>query len=393
MKKKLTAVDLFCGAGGTSTGLSRACDALQLDLDLLAINHWSRAIQTHTLNHPSAKHLCEGLDSLNPRQLVKGKLNLLVASPECTHHSIARGGRPINDQSRASAWHVVRWAEALQPDNILIENVKEFTTWGPIGCDNRPLKSKTGDTFHAFLNALRSLGYAVDFRVFNAADYGDVTTRERLVIQARRGMRKISWPVQTHSRNGVADLFNSYEAWRPAKEVIDWSLKGKSIFHRKKPLAPATLRRIEAGITKFGASNAEPFLVILRNHSNPLSLNQPLPTITAGGTHIGLCEPFLVKFNGTGVAYSVNQPLDTITTKDRFGLVQINGENYHLDITFRMLQPHELARAMSFGDSYQFTGSRTEMVKQIGNAVPVGMAQALCHELLSTDTAIMQKAA
>lgn len=508
MATTITAADLFCGAGGTSSGLARACSKLGIGLDLLAINHWDVAIKTHTLNHPNAKHLCENLDAVDPRKLISNRLNLLVASPECTHHSVARGGKPINDQSRASAWHVVRWAEALMPDNILVENVREFQTWGPIGSNNRPLKSRQGETFQAFLTSLRSLGYNVDYKVLNAADYGDATTRERLFVQARRGRRKISWPEPTHSRSGEFQLFGERKRWRAAKDIIDWSLKGDSIFSRKKPLAPSTLKRIEAGLRKFGGVKAEPFIVVLRNHADAKSVNDPLPTITAGGQHVGVCqpfligaggpngaakpksvnvplntvlaenhiglvepfilqvnhegsdhsrckpvndplpvlttkngyglcetgltpvdspesfmlhlnrnndnpvpisspmqtitatssdfglvEPFLVKFYGTGGAVSADNPLDTITAKDRFGLVEIGGEKYYLDIRFRMLQPHELAEAMSFGKQYKFSGNRSSMVKQIGNAVPCGLAQALCQEILRTDALIMQLAA
>jgi DNA (cytosine-5)-methyltransferase 1 len=388
---KLIAADLFCGAGGTSSGLARACAELNISLDLLAINHWELAIKTHSLNHPTAKHLCENLDGVDPRKLITGKLNLLVASPECTHHSLARGGKPVNDQSRASAWHVVRWAEALQPDNILVENVKEFQTWGPLGSNGRPLKTRKGETFQAWCEAIRSLGYTLAYREFVAADYGDATTRVRLFVQARRGRRKISWPEPTHSFDGAPDLFNeTMKRWTPARDIIDWSLKGRSILHRERPLAPKTMKRIEAGWKKFGGSKPKPFLVTFRNHAVPRSLDDPLPTITAGGQHVGICvpEPFIVEFYGTGTAHSLDQPLHTITTKDRFGLVDYDG-----DWTFRMLQPHELARAMSFGDSYQFAGKRAAIVKQIGNAVPVSLARALCREILRTDAAVMQLAA
>lgn len=138
MRKRIKAADLFCGAGGSSSGLAEACAELGLGLSLLAINHWDIAIDTHSTNHPEANHLLTGLDSVDPRRVVKGgKLDLLIASPECQHHSIARGGRPINDQSRASAWLVLRWLESLHVQNVLIENVKEFQTWGGIGADGR----------------------------------------------------------------------------------------------------------------------------------------------------------------------------------------------------------------------------------------------------------------
>lgn len=520
MGKIIKAVDLFCGAGGSSTSLAHACSELGLGLRLLAINHWDVAIKTHSANHPDAAHLCETLDSVDPRKAVPGgKLDLLVASPECTHHSIARGGKPINDQSRASAWHVLRWCEALQIQNVLIENVREFQTWGPIGTNGRPLKRRRGETFHAFLNALRSLGYTVDYRILNAADYGDPTSRERLFIIARRGRKPVAWPEPTHTRDGRETLFGKSPKWRAAREIIDWTLAGESIFNRKRPLSPNTMARIFAGLKKycllpfivpnFGEREGQqprthsiesplptvtsrgagvlvqPFIVEFHNNQNarsvdeplstiltrghhalcepfvlgqqsqaaPRSVDQPLPTIATDGAialvqpfiigaggprgaqeprsvdepmptiliddHHALVEPFiinfshkgkgadgyaysidrplttittkaehavvqpyLVKYNGTGGAHSVDDPLDTISTKDRFGLV-IPELGAVLDIRFRMLQPHELAAAMSFPDDYHFEGNREQRVKQIGNAVPVGVATALCKAILA----------
>lgn len=380
--KVIHAADLFCGAGGTSTGLARACESLGMGLSLIAVNHWDIAIRTHTANHPTAQHLCTSLDSVDPRKVVPaGHLHLLVASPECTHHSIARGGKPVTDQSRSTAWHVLRWAEALRIDSILIENVREFRDWGPIGTNGRPLKTKRGDTYRAFLNSLRSLGYVVEDRILNAANYGDPTTRERLFIIARRGRRKITWPDASHAADGRLPM--GLEKWKAAREIIDWSLVGQSIFNRKRPLAPATLARIEAGLRKFGGANAEPFIVVLRRRVDGRSIDRPLPTVTAGGQHMRLCEPFISKYYGTGSVKPVSEPLDTITAKDRFALVTVDGQEHELDIHFRMLQPHELSRAMSFADDYIFEGTREQRVKQIGNAVPVQTAMALCRELIA----------
>ncbi len=412
--------DLFCGAGGTSTGLVQAAREYGLRLTLLAINHWEVAIATHARNHPDAQHICESLDSIDPRKAVPGgHLDLLIAAPECTHHSVARGGRPIHDQSRATAWHVLRWCEALRVDEVLVENVPEFTTWGPLGSRGRPLKSRKGETFDAWVRALRSLNYTVDWRVLNAADYGDATTRRRLFIRARRGRRKITWPAQTHAPRKAADVLG-LRPWRPAREIIDWSIESQSIFRRRKPLAQATLRRIEAGIRRFvHPAAAEPFLLVLRNNMDAQSLQEPLPTITANGTHIGLVEPFvlgqqsgatprsvdrplptistagaisliepfLVGFysNGGSQVNSVSEPLPTVTTRDRFGLVELRtseGRSVWVDILFRMLEPHELAAAMGF-EGYQFEGSRTEQIRQIGNAVPVQTARALITEILA----------
>lgn len=372
------AVDLFCGAGGTSTGLYQACIETGRKLDLLAINHWPVAIETHQINHPGARHICARLESIRPEDLVpSGYLNILVASPECTHYSVARGGRPMCDQLRSSAWLLLRWLEALRVDNILIENVQEFRNWGPIGANGKPLKRHKGETYQAFLEALRSFGYNVEDRVLNAADYGDPTARRRLFIIARRGNKKISWPDPTH---GESDMFSDREAYRTAREIIDWNLPGKSIFSRRKPLAKSTINRIAAGLKKYGGENDEPFLIMLYGSNKARSIDRPVPTVTATGQHIGLCEPFIVQYNGTSESHSINEPLATVTTRDRFGLVEVSGR-YQIDIRFRMLQPHELAAAMSF-ENYKFAGNRCEQIKQIGNAVPVRISKALCKELL-----------
>ena len=444
-RQTIRAADLFCGAGGTSKGLRQACERLDCRLDLTAINHWPTAIATHRTQQPDARHICERLERVDPRHVVPGgRLDLLVASPECTHHSVARGGRPLSDQQRASAWIVLRWAEALYVRSILIENVPEFATWGPLAADGRPLKHKAGETYRAFLGALRSLGYHVDTRVLTAADYGDPTTRRRLFILADR-RRRPRWPAPTHAPRAVA-ASRGLRPWRNARQIIDWSIPSQSIFTRRRPLAPATLRRIEAGLRRFGGASAEPFIVILRNHSTARGVDEPAPTVTTSGAHLALCqpfllgqqsgaaartvddpaptiatggavsliepfifanrtnnapkridepmpalcsgnhmglvEPFLVKFYGTGRTARLDTPLDAVTTRDRFGLVTVDGRQYRLDIRFRMLAPHELAQAQGFARDDQFCGTRTEQVRQIGNAVPVRTAQALCETTL-----------
>lgn len=495
--KRLKIADLFCGAGGTSAGACEAADRLGYTVDLTAINHWPVAIDTHSKNHPSARHLCTSIDDVNPRSLYReGELDILLASPECTHHSNARGGKPINDQSRATAWCVIRWAEALRPSTVLVENVPEFASWGGLGNDGRPLKSKKGLTFQAWCSALESLGYHVTTRELCAADYGDPTTRTRLFVQAVRGKRKAVWPEPTHAKKLDADLFSQRRQWVPAREIIDWSLPSQSIFDRKRPLSAKTMKRIFKGLEKFGlrsfvaswdhqSSNGtwskddplstvttkarhgvvEPFLVSLRGGEEihldrcSKSLEEPIPTVTAGGLHhaivspylvqvahagndegrvrsvdstlatvcgnrgewglcqpmmlpqhgggscrtveepvptvacagaIGLIEPFIVKYNGTGGAISVNDPLDTVSTRDRFGLarptVTLNGNEYVLDIKFRMLQPSELALAQGFPKSYRFSGTKTQTVKQIGNAVPRRLARAIVAANISQNS-------
>jgi DNA (cytosine-5)-methyltransferase 1 len=317
------AVDLFCGAGGTSSGLMEAADELRLKVNLTAVNHWAIAIATHSANHTHAQHLCASLDKLYPPQVVPGgRLHLLVASPECTNHSNARGNKPRNDQSRTSAWQVLRWLELLKVDNLLLENVPQFLKWGPLATNGLPIESRKGETFQAFIQALRSLGYTVDYRVLNAADYGDATTRERLFIMARKGRRGITWPTPTHTSDTSENLFKKLLPWRSAREIIDWKIPGKSIFKRKKALSPNTMRRIEAGLKKFCGPEIAPFLVILRGQNKGLCIDQPVPTITAGGNHMGLCQPFLIKYYGTACAQSVDEPLPAVVTKDRFGICE-----------------------------------------------------------------------
>jgi len=455
-KRTIYAADLFCGAGGSSTGLVQACEEMDMELELVAINHWERAVETHAANHPHAKHLCAGLDEVDPSRVVTGRrLDLLVASPECTHHSAARGGKPKDTQSRASAWHVLHWCERLRVENVIVENVPEFEGWGPLDDNGKVIKERKGETFQAWAAALRSLGYEVSWKVLNCADHGDPTTRRRLFVTATRHHGK-AWPLASHFGPKVEGL-EGQVPWRAAKEIIDWDLIGKSIFGRKKPLAENTLRRIAAGLERYGGSAAEPFLIALRGSSDAhikssvKDLSQPVPTLTASGTHLGLvepmimpqggggtlrpasqplstiatkgaiqlvepflvprygerptqaprthsinapmppvpgtnqhhlCEPFLVRYNGTAIGQPLDRPITTLDGKQRHGLVEPTGvaagDMVAIDIRLRMLQPHELSAAMSFPKDYEFSGTKTEQVKQIGNAVPVSTAKALC---------------
>jgi DNA (cytosine-5)-methyltransferase 1 len=387
--------DLFCGAGGTSTGAVQAARAVGHAVELTAVNHWDRAVATHTANHPEARHLCASVDSLNPHHLYPdGHLDILWASPECTHHSRARGGKPMNDQSRATAWCVTRWADALLPCCIMVENVPEFEEWGPLDEANKPVSGQKGRTFHAWVETLRALGYTVDWRKLCAADYGDPTTRTRLFVQAVRGDRRIVWPEPTHTE--TANLWGA-PRWRPAADIIDWSIPTPSIADRKRPLAPKTLARIREGLRRYGGG---PFIVAMEHKGRTVDAAAPLPTVTcAKGGAMGVAyllpqqsdgrlrrvdEPaptvstagaiaLVVEYYGNGQARPVTEPLPTVTCNDRFALLELDGSR----IGFRMLQPHELAAAQGFPQGYQFTGNKTEQVRQIGNAVPCGFSRAL----------------
>jgi DNA (cytosine-5)-methyltransferase 1 len=320
------AADLFCGAGGTSTGLVEAAQDLGLLVKVIAVNHWDVAIATHMANHPFADHYCEAVEALDPRKVVPdGRLRLLVASPECRYHSNARGGRAINDQLRTSPWDILRWMEALYIEDVLIENVPEFRDWGPLDADGKKIKALKGKTFLQYLRTIRSLGYKVDYRVLTAADYGDPTTRERLFIMCRR-TRRVAWPEPTHTRNPEQARLDGRptQPWRTAREIIDWSVPGASIYTRKRPLADNTLRRIEAGLRKFSGL---PFVIGQQSCAAPRSIDEPLPTVATAGA-IACVQPFLIQMNGTSAgqldstALSADVPLPTVTGSNHFGVIQ-----------------------------------------------------------------------
>lgn len=340
MTKTIHAADLFCGAGGTSSGLLDACQDLGLKLNLLAINHWAVAIKTHSANHPYAEHLCESLDVVDPRKVVPGgKLDILVASPECTHHSNARGGKPMSDQSRASAWHVARWAEALHISNILIENVREFRDWGPLDSKGRPIKKRKGELYGAFLNALRAMGYNVEDRILNAADYGDPTSRRRLFIVARKGNRRVRWPEPLYSAKGEMTLFGRLPKYHTAREIIDWDNKGQSIYSRPKSLSPNALRRIYAGLAKFSGL---PFVIGQQSCAAPRSMDDPLPTVAGAGA-IALIEPFIVGAGGQALEPEcIDAPLGTILTKNNRALVQPFLVPYHRERVGQRARTHSV---------------------------------------------------
>lgn len=257
--KTILAADFWCGGGGTSTGLREAAKQLGLKLELTAVNHWEVAVATHSKNHPEARHFCKAVDSLSPLELFPGRrIKLLVASPECVHHSRARGGKPRDEQRRADAWDIQRWVEKLFIENLIIENVQEFVDWGPLDGKGHPIKSKKGVYFKRFVDYLEEL-YTVEWRIVNCADYGDATTRKRFFLLAKRGKNKrIVFPAPSHASRKVLDkgqgnLFNpnDLKPWVAAREIINWELEGKNIFGRKKPLSDNTMKRIYAGLRTF----------------------------------------------------------------------------------------------------------------------------------------------
>jgi DNA (cytosine-5)-methyltransferase 1 len=315
-KKKILVADLLCGAGGSSTGCARALGELGLDMELVCVNHWPTAIETHKLNHPEARHYVQDIATVRPHLLVpEGYLDLLMASPTCTHHSVARGGKPTSDQQRSDPWHIITWLTELRVKRLIIENVWEFTGWGPV--DHRtgtPVKSRKGEYFAAWIETIQRLGFEPEWRKLNAANYGDATTRQRFILKARNDRKIVGWAPITHMKKTDIEmsLFQEVQPWRSARDIIDWSLQGRSIFGRKKDLAQKTMNRIYSGMVKHGWP--EPYLVVLRNHMAARGLDLPLPTIAANGGHIGLATPILLSQHNSGAARSASEPLPTITT-------------------------------------------------------------------------------
>lgn len=510
-------VDNFAGGGGASTGIEMAT-GYSVDI---AINHDPEAIRMHKVNHPNTKHYCENVWAVDPVKACEGHpVALAWFSPDCKHFSKAKGGKPKDKNIRGLAWVACRWAALVRPKVIMLENVEEFKTWGPLNRGHHPIKAKQGDTFRKFVKQLNELGYEVQFRELVAADYGAPTKRKRFFMIARCDGAPIMWPKPTHapadSEEVKAGLLKPYVG---AYTQLDFSLPCPSIFDTSeeikekygiravRPLAPKTMQRIARGLKKFVLDNPEPFIVPIgygeRKGQSPRvhDIKKPLPTIVSSGKHY-LCEPrlapvidktyggnyqgggskaedpidtittvdhnrlvaatliqyhsetnsggvrgqgienpimtvdssnryglvtsflskfyktgigqdereplhtvttsaghfgevraFLIKYYGEGTGQDIEQPLDTVTSRDRFGLVTIQGVEYQIvDIGLRMLEPKELYGCQGFPDDYIIdhdntgkTYSRSEQVKRCGNAVcppiPAAMVRSNLPEL------------
>lgn len=422
-------VDNFAGGGGASTGIEMA---IGRSVDI-AINHDPAAIAMHKVNHPDTEHYCESVWDVDPVQATGGRpVALCWLSPDCQHFSKARGCRPVEKHIRGLAWVALRWAALVRPRVIMLENVEEFQTWGPL-IDNRPDPKQKGRTFNAFINALKRHGYDVDFRELRACDYGAPTLRKRFFLIARCDGEPIRWPEPTHGDPSSAKVKSGLLLpWHTAAECIDWREPCPSIFERKKPLVEKTMQRIQRGLEKYVLDNPKPYIVnntaayLIQYHSEqsgrevrgqeltrPLltadasnryglccaflakhyggnykgagaDLNTPVPTITVKD-HNALVEAFLIKYYGQGAGQELSEPLHTITTKDRFGLVVVAGLKYQIaDIGMRMLTPRELFRAQGFPESYvidhDYTGKaypKSAQVARCGNAVPPPLPAAL----------------
>ncbi|MFX3633739.1 MAG: DNA cytosine methyltransferase [Candidatus Pristimantibacillus sp.] len=505
-------VDNFAGGGGASTGIElaigRSVDA--------AINHDPAAIAMHEANHPDTVHYCENVWDVDPREVAAGRpVGFVWLSPDCTHHSKARGGKPREKGIRGLAWIAVRWAATVKPRVMMLENVEEFQDWGPLDKEGYPIKSEKGRTFRIFVNALKKQGYVVEWRILRACDYGAPTTRKRLFMIARSDGNSIVWPEPSHAEQNSFDVKSGKAMpYRTAAEIIDWSSPCPSIFERKRPLADNTMRRIARGLKKFVIDNPEPFIIKVNrskdyvtpyiarigqtgfggdnmsysvedqlttittkaehllvqpfiakhyggNYNGPgnsideplstvttvdhnalvtaflaqyhsetanheargqvldkpimtldtsnryalvtsnlikfrgdnigSSVTEPVPTITAGGNHIGEVRAFLMAYYGASVGQELDNPLGTITTHDRFGLITVHGTPYQIvDIGMRMLKPRELYSAQGFPESYvinpMYDGkpfTQAEQVAKCGNSVSPVIPEALVRANLA----------
>lgn len=358
-------VDNFAGGGGASTGIEMALGRSPE----IAINHDPDAISMHTVNHPTTEHYCESVWDIVPRDVVAGRpVGLVWLSPDCKHFSKAKGSTPVSKKIRGLAWVTLRWAATVRPRVIMLENVEEFQTWGPLLIDSegnaRPDPAKKGRTFNSFINALRRQGYKVEWRELRACDYGTPTIRKRLFLIARRDGAPIVWPKPTHGDPASAEVkAGKLLPWPTAADVIDWSIPCPSIFERKRPLAENTLRRIAKGLERFVINAAEPFIVKC-NHTSTRTvydcfrgqgINEPLQTVTATpgfalvqpqlapfitehanasqqrnmpadeplrticaqvkGGHFALVAPVIARQFGNSVGQSVEGPLGTVMAK------------------------------------------------------------------------------
>ena len=462
-------IDSFAGGGGASCGIEMA---LGRPPDI-AINHNAEALCMHQANHPKTLHLSKNVWKVEPLEYV-GKRPVALAwfSPDCKHFSKAKGGKPVARNIRDLAWVVVLWAKQVRPKVIMLENVEEFRTWGPLDENDMPCSERKGQTFDTWVRELRKLGYKVEHRELRACDFGAPTIRKRLFLIARCDGLPIVWPTATHGSGKLP--------YRTAADCIDWSLPCPSIFLTKeegraigvnRPLAENTMSRIAKGVKRYVIDAAEPYFVsygqqggsnrsareplhtitastkdtnqlvtaflaqhntgvICRSATEPLStitqrgtqqaivathmlhmkgskqssrsMDEPLAAITAQGTHHAEVRAFLMKYYGNEKqGHDLNDPIGTVTTKDRFGLVMVQGEPYSIvDIGMRMLSPRELFRAQGFPESYiidpMWNGkplNKTAQVRMCGNSVSPVMARALVSANFASQTQVERVAA
>lgn len=434
-------VDNFAGGGGASFAIEQAFALEGLDdfFSDVVVNHSPEAIACHRANHPRSVHFCGDVWGVNPKRVCRGRDVLLAwFSPDCRHFSRAKGAAPVSARVRALPWTVIRWAREVQPRLILLENVTELLTWGPLDKNGFPNKAKSGRTFKMWVGKLRALGYAVEWKELRAHDYGAATTRKRLFLVARNDGLPIVWPEPTHGPGKLP--------YRSARSIIDFSLPCPSIFGRKKPLALKTQLRIARGLKAFSGEHISNYygtstgtsldapmgtITAIANHHalvqtgygerkgqkpRSLELDAPLGTIMAGGCKHAVVTAFISPYYGgynTEPGIPLDRPLNTITTRDHHAYVEARRPGAHAkecrawldkhvgkgalpgveDIGLRMLTPRELFRAQGFPDSYEIAPllggrplSTQASQRLVGNSVSpppaIALVRANIHALV-----------
>lgn len=329
-------VDLFCGAGGTSTGVETAKVHGEKCAKVIAcVNHDANAIASHAENHPESLHFTEDIRTLDLTELIAyvklmrkkypfAKL-VLWASLECTNFSKAKGGLARDGDSRTLAEHLDRYIIALNPDSVQIENVEEFMSWGDLCENGKPISRDKGKSYVRWVDHVKSFGYNYDYRILNSADFGALTSRKRFFAQFNKPQFPTVWPEPTHAKNPVSGLFENFAKWRPVKEVLDFEDEGNSIFGRKKPLVEASLDRIWHGLVKFVAGGKDKWLLKYNSKSKtgvhiPPGVDDPCPTVSCQGRLGLMSAKFLSAYYGNGYVASIDTACNALGTKDTFSI-------------------------------------------------------------------------
>lgn len=394
-------VDSFAGGGGASVGIELATGRI---VDA-AINHDPDAILMHKTNHPHTRHYQASVWDIDPLEVTGGSpVGLLWASPDCKHFSKAKGGKPVDKKIRGLAWIVLRWAGTVRPRVIMLENVEEFQTWGPVR-RGRPIKAKSGQTFRRFVVQLKNFGYDAEWRELVAADYGAPTTRKRFFLIARCDGAPIVWPEPTHAPAGSREVLEGRKKpWRSAAEIIDWSLPCPSIFDTReqirekyglsaqRPLRPNTMRRVARGVDKFVIKSANPFLVLV-NHAGEFrgqEIGDPLQTITAKHGY-GVASPTMAPWTVTNTTNStghpVNEPIDTARTGGGGGQMFLGASliQYHTEQSEHVRGQEITGPIMTIDASNRYGLAAATLVKYYGSGQHGQNIQDPLHTVTAKD--------
>lgn len=386
-------VDNFAGGGGASCGIELATGRPVN----IAINHDPDAIAMHKANHPYTEHYQESVWDINPKEICKGQqVGLAWFSPDCKHFSKAKGGKPVDKNIRGLAWIVLKWAGTVRPRVIILENVEEFQTWGPVR-KGKPVKSKQGETFERWKSQLKALGYTIEHRELKACDYGAPTIRKRFFLIARCDGKPIVFPEPTHGPANSEDVKNGkLKPYRTAADCIDFTLPCQSIFNRKKPLAVNTQRRIARGLDKFVIKESKPFIVHIGNGERKGQLprvqdiDKPVTTIVSSCKQY-FCMPYLTKFQQLSQGQNIKLPFDTVMPgATRFGLIAPALIQYHSETAKAEVRGQSLDNPIMTVDSSPRYGMFVPFLSKyyggvIGDKIsnPVPTVTSIDHNALS----------